>query len=200
MRWYVVTKTIKGRPYLYRQRTYREGGKVRTESHFICAAGEGEEFRGIGKALKPLAKEARKFKTAEEFVEKFSKSDAIKIKKSIAASDGVEPALSAMFISDKYINNTNVVDYVKSRIFTADIPIEKRDLLLKEIEKINKLEPLSAGNFMGSKIGIDVAGKRTTLKAGKDISTTEFRKMVDGLLKKFQLTDFFKREEGDQGQ
>ena len=35
MKWYTVTKSIKGRPYLYRQRTYRQGGKVRTESRYI---------------------------------------------------------------------------------------------------------------------------------------------------------------------
>lgn len=35
MGWYTVTKTIKGRGYIYRQRTYRQGGKVRTESHYV---------------------------------------------------------------------------------------------------------------------------------------------------------------------
>ena len=33
--WYPTIKTIKGRPYLYRQRTWREGGRVRTQSHYI---------------------------------------------------------------------------------------------------------------------------------------------------------------------
>ncbi len=35
MQWYRVVKTIKGHRYLYRQRTYREGGKVRTQSQYI---------------------------------------------------------------------------------------------------------------------------------------------------------------------
>lgn len=35
MKWYFVTKKIGGRPYLYRQRTYREGGKVRTISQYV---------------------------------------------------------------------------------------------------------------------------------------------------------------------
>lgn len=30
--WYIVIKTIKGRRYRYRQRTWREGGRVRTQS------------------------------------------------------------------------------------------------------------------------------------------------------------------------
>ena len=30
MGWYIVKKKIKGNVYLYRQLTYREGGKVRT--------------------------------------------------------------------------------------------------------------------------------------------------------------------------
>ena len=38
MDWYTVTKTIKGRPYLYRQRTYRVGDKVRTQSQYIGPA------------------------------------------------------------------------------------------------------------------------------------------------------------------
>jgi Nucleotidyl transferase AbiEii toxin, Type IV TA system len=33
--WYFVTKTINGRRYRYRQRTWREGGKVRTENHYL---------------------------------------------------------------------------------------------------------------------------------------------------------------------
>ena len=35
MPWYYVTKTIGGRPYRYRQRSYREGGKVKTESQYV---------------------------------------------------------------------------------------------------------------------------------------------------------------------
>ncbi len=33
--WYFVTKTINGRRYRYRQRSWRENGHVRTESHYI---------------------------------------------------------------------------------------------------------------------------------------------------------------------
>jgi len=40
MKWYMVTKNIGGRPYLYRQRTYREGGKVRTQCQYVGAAGD----------------------------------------------------------------------------------------------------------------------------------------------------------------
>ena len=39
--WYQVVKVIKGHRYLYRQRTWREGKKVRTESHYIGPA-DGE--------------------------------------------------------------------------------------------------------------------------------------------------------------
>ena len=41
MGWYNVTKTIKGIPYLYRQRSYRDGKSVRTESHLIGRADGG---------------------------------------------------------------------------------------------------------------------------------------------------------------
>jgi hypothetical protein len=33
--WYIVIKTIKGRRYRYRQRTWREGGRVRTQSYSL---------------------------------------------------------------------------------------------------------------------------------------------------------------------
>ena len=36
---YIVIKTIKGRQYRYRQRTYREAGRVRTESIYIGPVG-----------------------------------------------------------------------------------------------------------------------------------------------------------------
>ena len=41
MGWYFVTKKIKGKPYLYQQRTWREGRRVRTESHYVCPGGVG---------------------------------------------------------------------------------------------------------------------------------------------------------------
>lgn len=33
--WYPTIKTIKGKPYLYRQRTWREGGRVRSQSQYV---------------------------------------------------------------------------------------------------------------------------------------------------------------------
>lgn len=38
---YIVTKTIKGRRYLYEQRTWREGKRVRTESRYLGPADGG---------------------------------------------------------------------------------------------------------------------------------------------------------------
>lgn len=43
--FYRVIKTIKGRPYLYKQRTFRVGGKVCTESHYLGPAGAAEAAR-----------------------------------------------------------------------------------------------------------------------------------------------------------
>ena len=40
MPWYTVRKRIKGKLYLYRQRSWREGGKVRTQSKYIGPAGD----------------------------------------------------------------------------------------------------------------------------------------------------------------
>lgn len=41
MAWYTVTKKVKGRAYLYRQRSFRVGGKVRTESVYLGPADGG---------------------------------------------------------------------------------------------------------------------------------------------------------------
>ena len=38
MDWYIVIKTIKGRRYRYRQKTWREGKRVRTRSEYIGPA------------------------------------------------------------------------------------------------------------------------------------------------------------------
>lgn len=46
--FYQVIKTIKGHKYLYRQRTFRVGGKVCTESHYIGPAGAGDVGRIAG--------------------------------------------------------------------------------------------------------------------------------------------------------
>ena len=35
MSWYTVTKTVKGRRYLYLQMTYRVGGKVKTKNRYL---------------------------------------------------------------------------------------------------------------------------------------------------------------------
>ncbi|WP_342154559.1 zincin-like metallopeptidase domain-containing protein [Methylorubrum sp. SB2] len=43
--FYQVIKTIKGRPYRYKQRTFRVGGKVCTESHYLGPATEAEAAR-----------------------------------------------------------------------------------------------------------------------------------------------------------
>jgi Zincin-like metallopeptidase len=41
MGWYIVIKTIKGHPYRYRQRTWREGNRARTESVYLGPAENG---------------------------------------------------------------------------------------------------------------------------------------------------------------
>jgi len=44
MKWYQVTKKIAGKSYIYRQRTYREGGKVRTQSQYVGAVDEHQDW------------------------------------------------------------------------------------------------------------------------------------------------------------
>ena len=51
MRWYRVVKTIKGHPYVYQQRTWREGKKVRTESRYVGPVAEERSKRPVEPAL-----------------------------------------------------------------------------------------------------------------------------------------------------
>ena len=46
MDWYIVIKTIKGHRYRYRQRTWREGKHVRTESVYLGPVG-GDGHRNV---------------------------------------------------------------------------------------------------------------------------------------------------------
>lgn len=43
--FYEVIKTIKGRPYRYKQRTFRKGAKVCTESHYLGRASGADVAR-----------------------------------------------------------------------------------------------------------------------------------------------------------
>src|SRR5689334_22865693 len=53
MGWYRVVKTVKGHRYLYEQRSWREGKKVRTESRYIGPA--GDDKTGGGSITSPAA-------------------------------------------------------------------------------------------------------------------------------------------------
>ena len=44
---YIVIKTIKGRQYRYQQRSYRQGGKVRTETIYLGPVDGGRRRRGL---------------------------------------------------------------------------------------------------------------------------------------------------------
>jgi hypothetical protein len=44
---FIVIKTIKGRQYRYQQRTYREGGKVRTETIYLGPVDGGKRRAGV---------------------------------------------------------------------------------------------------------------------------------------------------------
>ena len=68
---YIVVKTVKGRQYLYEQRTWREGKRVRTESRYLGPVGGGTRtpkkkglLRNIGafiKAQGPLMRSLDRF-------------------------------------------------------------------------------------------------------------------------------------------
>lgn len=53
---YRVTKTIKGRHYIYEQRTWREGKRVRTESRYIGPADGGPQRRRLARKITDFIK------------------------------------------------------------------------------------------------------------------------------------------------
>jgi hypothetical protein len=61
---YTVIKTIKGRRYVYEQRTWREGKRVRTESRYLGPADGGRRPKGLIRKVADLVAANRL--TAEE--------------------------------------------------------------------------------------------------------------------------------------
>ena len=59
MGWYRVIKTIKGNRYAYDQRTYRQGGKVRSENRYVGPVGGGGNGTSQGQAKRTGARDAR---------------------------------------------------------------------------------------------------------------------------------------------
>ena len=46
--WYRVIKTVKGHRYVYEQRTWRQGGRVRTENRYIGPAAAEAQVAAFG--------------------------------------------------------------------------------------------------------------------------------------------------------
>ena len=67
MGWYTVKKKIKGNVYLYRQRTYRESGKVRTESHYIGPESSDFNQERVDGIERSIAEARRKRDEVEEY-------------------------------------------------------------------------------------------------------------------------------------
>jgi hypothetical protein len=53
---YRVVKTVKGRRYLYEQRTWREGNRVRTESRYIGPLDDAPRRRRLGQKIADFIK------------------------------------------------------------------------------------------------------------------------------------------------
>jgi hypothetical protein len=53
--WYIVIKTIKGHRYRYRQRTWREDGRVRTQSQYLGRVGDSAAEPSSGQAVNTTA-------------------------------------------------------------------------------------------------------------------------------------------------
>lgn len=56
MEWYVVTKTINGRKYLYWQKTYRQGGTVKTLNKYIGPGANSLRAKSLQAAIVQLPK------------------------------------------------------------------------------------------------------------------------------------------------
>ena len=91
-------------------------------------------------------------------------------------------------VSSKYLDRSN--KFVLQRIYPMEINKRKDQIAIAQyVENLanNKIEPLTAGNLMASKLGLDKAGNRLTLKAGRKISTAGFVTILKDLEKKTGL-------------
>jgi hypothetical protein len=80
MDWYIVIKTIKGRRYRYRQKTWREGRHVRTRSEYLGPAGDAEiRFNGFRDlTLDTLERLKGKTTVSKQFISDLANSPDLK--------------------------------------------------------------------------------------------------------------------------
>ena len=96
MESYVVIKTINGRRYRYSQRTWREGGRVRTKSVYLGPAdGEARRQKGVTGFLQRLVRKSGRVVESEKQVqERIAAED-----REYAKQDRINDMLTAPTIS-----------------------------------------------------------------------------------------------------
>ena len=92
--------------------------------------------------------------------------------------------LEFMKLPGKYADKAT--KYYNQRIYSVNLSRDEFHNVYKFINEIhgNEMKPLTAGNLMAKIIGLDKAGKRTTFKAGKGITTKRFINILNDIQKK----------------
>lgn len=142
-----------------------------------------------------LITEARKYKSADEFVEvngvsnidKVSNRRKKNIEMEIAISDGIQPARLSIKADTKM--TPEIDKYIRQRIYSVNIPQTKQSKIFDFISKIkgNTLESTTPGNLYGNIIGLDKADTRLTFRAGQGVSTKRFINLLEELQKKTEI-------------
>lgn len=96
---FIVIKTIKGRQYCYLQRSYREGGRVRTESLYLGPVSGGRR-KGVLKSLGKLVAANRAepgLRLTERMVEESQRLAAARAKAQGEADDAFYVRMHALY-------------------------------------------------------------------------------------------------------
>jgi len=113
---YRVVKTVKGRRYIYEQRTWREGKRVRTESIYIGPADGGSKRRRLRRKIAEFIRAnmtpPRVFVNEEQMLKDYNERAA-------RAQQAREKLLGELH--DKY--GLRVADTPRPVVLPADVPI-----------------------------------------------------------------------------
>ena len=169
MGWYNTVKKINGHSYLYRQRTYRVAGKVKTESQYIGpTSGDGEAASGVrtttlyhgarnGFNGSPMPSDtgnlgAGFYLAPKERAEAFAKFDP-KVAADRAYQEGAEPNYHGDVIAfDLNRLNLKTVAGWKEYYDLADEVLESDKGCVTDQDKIELRERLEAQGFDGIEI------------------------------------------------
>jgi hypothetical protein len=145
MDWYIVIKTIKGRRYRYRQKTWREGGRVRTRSEYIGPVnGSDKRFNGFRDlTIRTLESLRGKSIVSKQFISDLANSPDLK-------------QLERELVQDVLASEGDMVDVTQfaSHIKDGLLPLAVHELA----ESLESSNGMSVARYASVSLGADLRG------------------------------------------